>query len=121
MTVDEFKSGNYVIEINSYSEFNETMKILEELGFTWRNGKKYSEETLERQANGWSSVWKNENGVTRFSDRRSSFYVIVGGNKLSKKVWNAISDSNPTRICGENLFCALGLDVDEEGFEREAL
>ena len=46
MTLEEFKSGNYVIEVSSYEGFVDCMKLMESLGFTWRNGKKFSEETL---------------------------------------------------------------------------
>lgn len=124
MTLDELKTGNYAIQVDSYENFVDCMKLMESLGFTWRNGKKFSEETLTREpisGYSWYGAWKNEEGVIRYSDRHTAYYVIVDGNKLSKKTWNAISGSNPTTIYASDIVSRLGLDVDEEGFEREVM
>lgn len=124
MTLEEFKTGNYVISVSCYENFVNCMKIMENLGFTWRNGKKFSEEVLTRgPIPGYSyyGVWKNEEGIIRFSDRRNSYYAVTDGNKLTKKLWSVISDSNPTVICSSDLVSTLGLDVDEEGFEKETM
>lgn len=124
MTLDELKTGNYVINVGCYENFVSCMRIMESLGFTWRNGKKFSEETLTREpfANySYYGVWKNEQGVIRYSDRHNAYYIITDGNKLSKKLWSAISDSNPTVICSGDLVFTLGLDVDEDGFEKETM
>ena len=121
MTLEEFKSGNYVIEVSSYEGFVDCMKLMESLGFTWRNGKKFSEETLtcSPASNYWyCREWRNEDGVIRYSDIRASYYVIVDGNKISKRCRRSIP-SNCNIIYSSDIVSELGLDVDENGFERE--
>ena len=121
MTLEEFKSGNYVIKVSSYEGFVDCMKLMENLGFTWRNGKKFSEETLTcSTAGGWGCYreWRNENGIIRYSDTHTAYYVIIDGNKISKKRRRAIP-SNCNIIYSSDIASELGLDVDENGFERE--
>ena len=67
------------------------------------------------------SAWKNEEGVTRYSDRYTAYYIITDGNKLSKRTWNSISESNLTKIHSGEIISMLCLDVDEDGFEREIM
>ena len=121
MTLEEFKSGNYVIEVSSYEGFVDCMRLMERLGFTWRNGKKFSEETLTCSPAGsywyWRE-WRNENGVIRYSNMCPAYYVIIDGNKISKKRRRAIP-SNCNIIYSSDIASELGLDVDENGFERE--
>ena len=121
MTLEELKSGNYVIEVSSYEGFVDCMKLMESLGFTWLNGKKFSEETLtcfRTGGYGYYREWRNENGIIRYSDRYTAYYVIIDGNKISKKGRRAIP-SNCNIIYSSNIAFELGLDVDENGFERE--
>ena len=121
MTLEEFKSGNYVIEVSSYEGFVDCMRLMECLGFTWCNGKKFSEETLTRSfASGYRyyGEWRNENGIIRYSDTHTAYYVIIDGNKISKKRRRAIP-SNCNIIYSSDIASELGLDVDENGFERE--
>ena len=121
MTLEEFKSGNYVIEVSSYEGFVDCMKLMESLGFTWRNGKKFSEETLTcSTAGGWGCCreWRNENGIIRYSDIHTAYYVIIDGNKISKIGRRSIP-SNCNIIYSSDIAFELGLDVDENGFERE--
>ena len=121
MTLEEFKSGNYVIEVSSYEGFVDCMKLMESLGFTWRNGKKFSEETLTHSlASGYRyyGEWRNENGIIRYSDIHTAYYVIIDGNKISKRGRRSIP-SNCNIIYSSNIASELGLDVDENGFERE--
>lgn len=121
MTLEEFKSGNYVIEVFSYEGFVDCMKIMESLGFTWLNGKKFSEETLtcfHTGDCGYYREWRNENGVIRYSSIHSAYYVIVDGNKISKKGRRSIP-SNCNIIYSSDIASKLGLDVDENGFEKE--
>ena len=122
MTLEEFKSGNYVIEVSSYEGFVDCMKLMEGLGFTWCNGKKFSEETLTcSPASGYRYYreWRNENGIIRYSERYTAYYVIIDGNKISKRAGRSISMSNYNTIHSSNIAFELGLDVDENGFERE--
>ena len=122
MTLEEFKSGNYVIEVSSYEGFVDCMKLMECLGFTWRNGKKFSEETLTCSPAGsywYYREWRNENGVIRYSSIHPAYYVIVDGNKISKRAWRSISMSNHSVVHSSDIAFELGLDVDENGFERE--
>ena len=121
MTLEEFKSGNYVIEVSSYEGFVDCMKLMECLGFTWRNGKKFSEETLtcfHTGDYGYYREWRNENGVIRYSSIHPAYYVIVDGNKISKRGRRSIP-SNCNIIYSSDIASKLGLDVDENGFERE--
>ena len=121
MTLEEFKSGNYVIEVSSYEGFVDCMKLMESLGFTWRNGKKFSEETLTHSfASGYRYYreWRNENGIIRYSDIHTAYYVIIDGNKISKRGRRSIP-SNCNIIYSSDIAFELGLDVDENGFERE--
>ena len=121
MTLEEFKSGNYVIEVFSYEGFVDCMKLMESLGFTWRNGKKFSEETLTHSfASGYRyyGEWRNENGIIRYSDMHTAYYVIIDGNKISKRGRRSIP-SNCNIIYSSDIASELGLDVDENGFERE--
>ena len=121
MTLEEFKSGNYVIEVSSYEGFVDCMRLMERLGFTWCNGKKFSEETLTcSPASGYwyYREWRNENGIIRYSDIHTAYYVIIDGNKISKKRRRAIP-SNCNIIYSSDIASELGLDVDENGFERE--
>lgn len=121
MTLEEFKSGNYVIEVSSYEGFVDCMKLMECLGFTWRNGKKFSEETLTYSlASGYRYYreWRNENGIIRYSDMHTAYYVIIDGNKISKRGIRSIP-SNCNIIYSSDIASELGLDVDENGFERE--
>ena len=121
MTLEEFKSGNYVIKVSSYEGFVDCMKLMEGLGFTWRNGKKFSEETLTHSfASGYRyyGEWRNENGVIRYSDMHTAYYVIIDGNKISKRGRRSIP-SNCNIIYSSDIASELGLDVDENGFERE--
>ena len=122
MTLEEFKSGNYVIEVSSYEGFVDCMKLMESLGFTWRNGKKFSEETLTCFPAGsyrYYREWRNENGIIRYSDIHTAYYVIIDGNKISKRVGRSISMSNHNVIYSSDIASELGLDVDENGFEKE--
>ena len=121
MTLEEFKSGNYVIEVSSYEGFVDCMKLMESLGFTWRNGKKFSEQTLTHSfASGYRyyGEWRNENGIIRYSDMHTAYYVIIDGNKISKRGIRSIP-SNCNIIYSSDIASELGLDVDENGFERE--
>ena len=121
MTLEEFKSGNYVIEVSSYEGFVDCMKLMESLGFTWCNGKKFSEETLTHSfASGYRyyGEWRNENGIIRYSDMHTAYYVIIDGNKISKRGIRSIP-SNCNIIYSSDIASELGLDVDENGFERE--
>lgn len=121
MTLEEFKSGNYVIEVSSYEGFVDCMRLMESLGFTWRNGKKFSEETLTYSlASGYRyyGEWRNENGIIRYSDMHTAYYVIIDGNKISKRGIRSIP-SNCNIIYSSDIASELGLDVDENGFERE--
>lgn len=121
MTLEEFKSGNYVIEVSSYEGFVDCMRLMESLGFTWRNGKKFSEETLTYSlASGYRyyGEWRNENGIIRYSDIHTAYYVIIDGNKISKRGRRSIP-SNCNIIYSSDIASELGLDVDENGFERE--
>lgn len=121
MTLEEFKSGNYVIEVSSYEGFVDCMRLMESLGFTWRNGKKFSEETLTYSlASGYRyyGEWRNENGIIRYSDIHTAYYVIIDGNKISKRGRRTIP-SNCNIIYSSDIASELGLDVDENGFERE--
>lgn len=121
MTLEEFKSGNYVIEVSSYEGFVDCMKLMESLGFTWRSGKKFSEETLTCfPAGGYGCYreWRNENGIIRYSDMHTAYYVIIDGNKISKRGRRSIP-SNCNIIYSSDIASELGLDVDENGFERE--
>ena len=121
MTLEEFKSGNYVIEVSSYEGFVDCMKLMESLGFAWRNGKKFSEEILTcSPASGYRYYreWRNENGIIRYSDIHTAYYVIIDGNKISKRGIRSIP-SNCTIIYSSDIASKLGLDVDENGFERE--
>lgn len=121
MTLEEFKSGNCVIEVSSYEGFVDCMKLMECLGFTWRNGKKFSEETLTCSPAGsyrYYGEWRNENGIIRYSDMHTAYYVIIDGNKISKRGIRSIP-SNCNIIYSSDIASKLGLDVDENGFERE--
>ena len=121
MTLEELKSGNYVIEVSSYEGFVDCMKLMESLGFTWRNGKKFSEEILTcSPASGYRYYreWRNENGIIRYSDIHTAYYVIIDGNKISKRGIRSIP-SNCNIIYSSDIASELGLDVDENGFERE--
>ena len=121
MTLEEFKSGNYVIEVSSYEGFVDCMKLMEGLGFTWCNGKKFSEETLTcSPASGYRYYreWRNENGIIRYSDTHTAYYVIIDGNKKKKKRRRAIP-SNCNIIYSSNIASELGLQVEEKGFERK--
>ena len=121
MTLEEFKSGNYVIEVSSYEGFVDCMKLMESLGFTWCNGKKFSEETLTHSfVSGYRyyGEWRNENGIIRYSDMHTAYYVIIDGNKISKRGRRSIP-SNCNIIYSSDIASELGLDVDENGFERE--
>lgn len=123
MTLEEFKSGNYVIKVSSYEGFVDCMKLMESLGFTWRNGKKFSEETLTCfpvGSYGCYREWRNENGIIRYSDRYTAYYVIIDGNKISKRGRRSIP-SNCNIIYSSDIASELGLDVDENGFERELM
>lgn len=119
MTLDELKNGNYALCANSFDEFSAGMKLLEELGFTWKNGKKFSEEVLHCEEDGWYYNYRNDRGIRRFETRNPSYYIIEDGCKLSKKVWPYVRDNHLTLIYMENLVSVLGLDVDEDGFEKE--
>ena len=122
MTLEEFKSGNYVIEVSSYEGFVDCMKLMESLGFTWRNGKKFSEETLTCSPASdymYYREWRNENGIIRYSDIHTAYYVIIDGNKISKIAGRSISMSNHSVVHSGDIAFELGLDVDENGFERE--
>ena len=99
------------------------MKIMESLGVTLVNGKKVSEETLTcspASSYWYYREWRNENGVIRYSDMHTAYYVIIDGNKISKRGRRSIP-SNCNIIYSSNIASELGLDVDENGFERELM
>ena len=124
MTILEYMQNNKIaINPNNYDDFVDTMRILEDAGFTWRNGKKFSEEVLTRNCNentGWYTVWKNENGVPRYTSC-GSYYILVDDNKLSQKHYSFIRDNNYPTTNISDIIKVVGLDVDEDGFEKEFL
>ena len=124
MTILEYMQNNKIaINPNNYDDFVDTMHILEDAGFTWRNGKKFSEEVLTRNCNentGWYTVWKNEDGVPRYTSC-GSYYILVDDNKLSQKHYSFIRDNNYPTTNISDIIKVVGLDVDEDGFEKEFL
>ena len=124
MTILEYMQNNKIaINPNNYDDFVDTMRVLEDAGFTWRNGKKFSEEVLTRNCDrntGWNSIWENEDGIPRYNTR-GSYYILVDGNKLSKKHYSFIRDNNYPTTNISDIIKVVGLDVDEDGFEKEFL
>lgn len=124
MTILEYMQNNKIaISPNNYDDFVDTMRVLEDAGFTWRNGKKFSEEVLTRNCDGntgWNSVWENEDSIPRYSTN-GSYYILVDGNKLSKKNYSFIRGTDYRAVSISDIIKELDLDVDEDGFEKEFL
>lgn len=122
MTILEYMQNNKIaINPNNYDDFVDTMHILEDAGFTWRNGKKFSEEVLTRNCDrdtNWYNVWESEDGIPRYNSR-GSYYIVVDGNKLSKKNCSFIRGTDYRVVSISDIIKELNLDVDEDGFEKE--